>query len=313
MSLLYPAGQTPYCTPNELVAAPTGISWSTIPPYKGTTPAQQLAEQVNILGRATAQVDTYVNQVLRATLDTEQISGPDYRVTVMTGVGNGRVILSRWPIMSIVSIQVAPNGVFPRQWTTLPAGSFDIEHPIIGVYGSIAPSDAADGGQSIVISPGYVNWCGGRNGVLLRIQYINGWPHTSITEDVAAGAMSLPVDDCTGWAVTGEFGNTGATGTVYDSGQQETVQVSAASTTSGPGNLTVPALTFGHKAGTMVTTLPQSVIWATILFASAQALTRGATSTTVHQIPGTGAGGSKGAEDLISEGELLLHGLRRTI
>ena len=313
MSLLYPAGQTPYCAVPELIAAPTGISWSTIPPYKGTTPAQQLAEQINILGRATAQADAYVNQVLRATLDTEQISGPDYRVTVMTGVGNGRVVLSRWPIMSIVSIQVAPNGVFPRQWTTIPAGYYDIEHPIIGVYGSVAPSDAADAGQSIVISPGYVNWLGGRNGVLLRIQYVNGWPHTSLTSDVAIGATSLPVDDCTGWAITGEFGNTGATGTIYDSGQQETVQVSAASVTSGPGNLTVPAVTFGHKAGTMVTTLPQSVIWATILFASAQALTRGATSTTIHAIPGGSASAGKGPEDLISEGELLLHGLRRTI
>ena len=313
MSLLYPAGQTPYCTPAELVSAPTGLSWSTIPPYKGTTPAQQLAEQVNILGRATAQCDTYVNQVLRATLDTEQISGPDFRVTVMTGVGNGRVILSRWPIMSIVSIQVAPNGVFPRQWTTLPAGSYDVEHPIIGVYGSVAPSDSADGGQSIVISPGYVNWCGGRNGVLLRITYVNGWPHTSLTSDVAVGATSLPVDDCTGWAVTGEFGNTGAAGTVYDSGQQETVQVSAATATSGPGNLTVPATTFGHKAGTMITALPQSVIWATILFASAQALTRGSTSTTVHNIPGTGSSGEKNAADLVADGKLLLHGLRRTI
>ena len=26
MSLLFPAGQTPYCTPNELISAPTGIS-----------------------------------------------------------------------------------------------------------------------------------------------------------------------------------------------------------------------------------------------------------------------------------------------
>ena len=159
-----------------------------------------------------------------------------------------------------------------------------------------------------------MNWCGGRNGVLLRISYVNGWPHTSLTSDVAIGATSLPVDDCTGWAVTGEFGNTGAAGTIYDSGQQESIKVSAASVTSGPGNLTVPALTFGHVAGTMVTTLPQSVIWATILFASAQALTRGATSTTVHQIPGTGSGaGAKAAEDLVSEGEILLHGLRRTI
>jgi hypothetical protein len=234
-------------------------------------------------------------------------------VTVMTGVGNGRVILSRWPVLSITQVQVAPNGVFPRQWTTVPAGYYDIEHPVLGVYGSAAPSDSGDGGQSIVIAPGYVNWGGGRNGVLLRVSYINGWPHCSLTSDVAIGATSLPVDDCTGWAITGEFGVTGAAGTIYDSGQQETVQVSAASATSGPGNLTVPALTFGHKAGTMITTLPQSVIWATILFASAQALTRGSTSTTVHQIPGTGSSGEKGAEDLIAQGELLLHPLRRTV
>ena len=70
---------------------------------------------------------------------------------------------------------------------------------------------------------------------------------------------------------------------------------------------------FGHKAGTMVTTLPQSVIQATILFSAAQALVRGATSTTIHAIPGTGASGGKGAEDLITQGELLLHPLRRTI
>ena len=167
--------------------------------------------------------------MLRATADTEQISGPDYRVTVMTGVGNGRVILSRWPILSITQVQVAPNGVFPRQWTTVPAGYYDIEHPVIGIYGSVAPSQFGGRRAVNVIAPGYVNWCGGRNGVLLRISYINGWPHTSLTSDVAIGATSLPVDDCTGWAITGEFGNTGAAGTIYDSGQQETLQVSAAS------------------------------------------------------------------------------------
>ena len=71
--------------------------------------------------------------------------------------------------------------------------------------------------------------------------------------------MTLPVDDCTGWAITSEFGVTGAAGTVYDTGQQETMQVTAASATSGPGTLTLAsALTFGHGNGTMVTTLPQS-------------------------------------------------------
>ena len=138
--------------------------------------------------------------------------------------------------------------------------------------------------------------------------------HCSLTSDVAIGATSLPVDDCTGWAVTGEFGNTGAAGTVYDSGQQETVHVTAASVTSGPGTLTLSSpLTFGHTSGTMITTLPQSVIWATILFASAQALTRGSTSTTVHNIPGTGSSGEKSAGELVAQAELLLHPLRRTI
>ena len=76
-----------------------------------------------------------------------------------------------------------------------------------------------------------------------------------------------------GWAITGEFGVTGAAGTIYDSGQQETVQATAASTTSGPGTLSLSsALTFGHATGTMVTTLPQSVIQATILFSAAHAL-----------------------------------------
>ena len=68
----------------------------------------------------------------------------------------------------------------------------------------------------------------------------------------------------------------------------------------------------------MVTTLPQSVIDAMILFCAAEALIRGATSTTVHQIPG-GAGGAAGGGkgptpmDYIKAGEKLLVPFKRTI
>ena len=269
---------------------------------------------MNILGRATARADSYASQVLRATLDTEQVAGPDYRVTVQNGTGNGRIILSRWPILQIVSVMVAPNAVFPRQWTSLASGQWDIEVPSLPIYSSAAPSAAIDGGQAIVIPPGWVNWGLGRHGWLVRVSYINGWPHTSLTAAVTAGTQTLPVDDCTGWAITSEWGQTGAAGIVYDSGFQETVQCTAASVTSGPGNLTIASpLNYAHNAGVMVTSLPQSVIGAVILFSAAEALTRGATSTTVHSIPGGGASGGKGPEDLIGEGELLLHPLRRSI
>ena len=277
-----------------------------------TAQAKQ-AEQLNILGRATARVDSYCRQTLRATAVPEQLYGPDYHVTVQNGSGLGRVILSFWPILEITSVEVSPNS-FPRQWVSVPAGYWDLERPTIPVYGSVAPVAVPIGGQAILIAQGYINWCNGRNGIAVRVNYINGWPHTSLTAAVTAGATTIPVDDCTGWAITGEFGQVGAAGLIYDSGNQETVQVTAASATSGQGNLTLSSpLAYSHQTQVMVTTLPQSVIDATILLSAAQALQRGATSTTVHAIPGGPGGGSGGPERLIETACGLLDPFKATI
>jgi len=267
--------------------------------------------------RATTQADEYCNQPLRATADVETLHGPDYRATVQVGSGLGRLLLQRWPVLDVLSVKVSPN-TFPRSWTTLPAGYYEPEVPVIGLYGSVVPSAAGEGGQAILIQQGYLNWSLGRNGYVLQIQYVNGWPHCSLTANAAAGAGTVTVDDCTGWALTGAAASqVGATGVVYDTGGlQETVQVTASSVTSGPGTLTLASdLQYAHEAGTLVSTLPASVQWAVILFGTAQALTRGATSTTIHTIPGGsgGAGGAKGPEDITGEGELLLHPYRRTL
>lgn len=306
----------PYVTPELLTSAPTGISWSTIPPGRSVTDAQRLAEQANICARATAQADTYCNQVLRATLDTEIQQGPDYRVTVQNNTGNGRFILQRWPVLQIVSLAVSPN-TFPRSYTTLPANAYDIEHPVVGLYGTNAPSAAGEGGQAVLFASGFMGWGLGRNGYVVKCQYVNGWPHTALTTAATAGVSTIAVDDCTGWAITSEaLGTTGATGTVYDSGNQEVIHVTAATATAGPGTLTLSApLQFNHAAGTMVSTLPASVIWGVILFGSAMALTRGATSTTVQAIPGGAGGGSGGVGplELAGEAELLLNPFKRVI
>jgi hypothetical protein len=308
-------GSTPYVTPDILLNSPTGISWNSIPPGSGVTPAQRTAEQLNICQRASAQADGFCNQTLRATLDVEKVTGPDYRTTIQQSTQNCRAILTRWPILDIISVQVSPNSIFPRQWITVPTGFWDIERPIIGLFGTDTPSAAAEGGQSILIAPGFVNWSNGRNGFAIQVNYINGWPHASLTAAVVAGATSLPVDDCTGWAPFAT-GSPGAAGIIYDAGNQETVQVTAASATSGPGTLTIAnAISFPHASGILLSAFPQSVIWAVTLFASGQALTRGATATTVHVIPGGGAGipAMKGPDDLFGEGELLLQPYRRTI
>ena len=179
---------------------------------------------------------------------------------------------------------------------------------------SVAPGGSAEGGQAILVGGGYINRCLGRNGWAILVTYINGWPHCSLTSAVLAGATTISVNDCTGWAITSYYGTTGATGRVEDAGQQEAVHVTAATVTSGPGTLTLSsALNYPHQAGTLVTTMPASIQQACIYFATAEALTRGATSTTIHAVGGAAQSSSGGARELIEEGELLCHAYRRTI
>jgi hypothetical protein len=305
-----------------------GIDFSTIPATPSFDPAANAAELWNLCARATSMADQYVNQVLRATIDTEILHGPDYRVTVGPAAGgayptpywgsagsNTRCIMARWPILEVTQVQVSANASWPRSWKTLPAGFAEPSYPPFGIYNTIAPAGDANGSQDILIAPGYVDWCLGRNGYILMITYVNGWPHTEISANAQAGATTITVNDTTGWAIS-NYGATitGATGVIKDAGQQESAHVTGASTTSGPGTLTLAsALTYSHQAGTMFTTIPAAIEQACILFCCAQALIRGATSTTIHSVGGHAAGSAQDISELTAEAELLLHPFRRTI
>jgi len=309
---------TPYITPQMLTTAPTGIAWNIIPFPKANTP-QMLAEQTNICWRATDIVNNYCNQVLRATADTEYLSGPNYRVTVQTGSGTGRAILQRSPVLQVLAVSLSPNSSFPRQWTTLASTAYDVEVPIIGVYGSVAPSAAGEGGQAILIAPGAVNWWNGRHGWRLAISYVNGWPHTSLTQTASAGATTLHVDDVTAFA--------GAAAFVYDGAESETVSVSTVAADSplilpvsgvsvpaGPGTLTLSSpLSFQHNAGIVVSSMPQDIIWATILAATTQALESGIDAITIQNVPGSMTVGGHGVSDLTTQYEVILGPYRRVI
>ena len=86
------------------------------------TTGQKTAALYNMCQSATQQVDEHCNQPLRATLSTEEQSGPDYYLTVQVGSGMGRMILQRWPVTQIVAVNVAAAAGFPTQWTAVPAG-----------------------------------------------------------------------------------------------------------------------------------------------------------------------------------------------
>jgi hypothetical protein len=309
---------SPYVTPQMLISAPTGISWNTIPPGAQVTPAQRLAEQANICGRATAEADGYVNQIIRATTDTEIYHGPgDYRVNLQQYTGTVRIVLQRWPIIAVNSVMVAPNAVFPRQWQELPTGYYEAEYPASGVFGSAQPTGSGDGGQAIILAPGYVGWGLGRWGYVIQVQYVNGWPHAGLTASCTAGATTLSVDDCTGWTIPQqETGLIGATATIYDGGQQEVIQVTGSSVTSGPGTLTLASGTaFAHDSnvGIIISTVPRDIQWAVILLAAAEALARGATSTTVQEVAGRAQNSSERGDSLRHEAHRVLDTFRRVV
>lgn len=302
---------TPYITPDMLQREPIGISWSSLVPRNASSSQDLNAILIDVCQQATGMADGYCNQVLRATQNVETLQGPDYRVTVQNHTGEARCTLSRGPVIQINSVQVAQSSLFPRVWTTVPPGLYEPENPVIGLYGTSSPSDAGEGSQTIMIAPGYLSRR--RNSFRIMVNYINGWPHTSLTAQAVAGTNTLTVDDCTGWAPV-TVGGQGATGIIFDGGLQEAVTVTAASATVGPGTLTLSSsITFTHNSGVMFSTMPAQVRWATALFAGSMALTRGATTTTIHSTAGGTAATSPGPEALASEAELALHPFRRTL
>jgi hypothetical protein len=307
---------TPYVNASMLLNAPTGVPWDIVPQPQSQDTPEQSAELNNILWRATNQVDRIANQPLRSTLSVEQVTGPDFRLTV-NSAGVARCMLSRWPITQVLGAQYAPL-IPPYSWTPIPAKAVVPQDPPISYLSPVVEGASGAGGNAVLVAPGYLSWYAGRDGYVLEVAYLNGWPHAGVTQPVAAEATTVTVDDVTGMA--------GATCFFYDGASTETVTVQSAVAASpvtlpmggtaqaGPGTLTLssPAV-FAHQQGTVISALPQDLAWATILLAAAQVLAEGATAVAIPDIAGALTSGGKGVDDLITDAEVIIATYHRII
>lgn len=291
---------TPYITPELLQTADTGIDWSSLVPGH-TGDAVALAEQTRICWVATSMADTYCNQTLRATLDTEEVYAPDDRAPILPS-GVCRIQLSRWPVIAVAQVQYwllsTPNPT-PQ---TIPPGNYRVRNASPDIA-------SAAGAFAIDILPGYITWLGGRGGYVVQVQYTNGWPHSGLTANVSAGATNLPVDDCTGM-------QNGTVLTLVDGGSTEQVTVASASAVTGPGTLTLQSPTvFAHAAGVMATALPAVVMQSCVDFAVYVAMTRGVSSVQIPPMHGVEGTGVKGGPDmaLLDEAYARLSPFRRVL
>ncbi len=285
-------------------------------PQSDGSPAQQ-AEVNNILWRASNLADAISHQPLRSTVSVEQVQGPDFRMTVDDS-GVGRVMLSRWPVTQILAGRVSPRAAIPRSWSPVPVTAMELEDPPITLLSPVVEGAAGAGGNAILVAPGYVSWRLGRNGYTFESSYLNGWPHAGVTESVAAGVQTVPVDDVTGMA--------GATCFFYDGAATETVTVNTAAATTpvalpaggtvqaGPGTVQLAApLAYPHAEGTVISALPQDIAWAVILLAACQVLAEGATAVAIPDIAGALTSGGKGVADLKIDAEVILSTYHRVI
>lgn len=275
----------PYLTLEEYKNAPTAIDLDNLV-FNSQDPDVQDAELTNVIARASSWVDTYCNQVIGATLETEQ-----QRSRVSTD-GSIRFHPRFSPVVALTDF----NYGYPTNMASLGDCSvawIEDEEIIIpnlqlGNWTSQGP-----------LSFGSYNG-GPSNQVFLKYTYVAGYTNTVIVTAVA-GASSLTVEDGTGITV-------GQMLTIYDGMNTEHVTVA---NTYVFGSTTVPlvrVLVSDHLPGTSISALPPAIKEAAILITTAFLKVRGDSSMTmqVTTLPGSSVpGADKYGEELALASRLL--------
>jgi len=232
-------------------------------------------------------------------------------------------LVSRWPVIEAVQGLYSSSMTIPPQWSVVPASSMWIAEG----FDVAAPGAAGAEAYMVEIAPGIVSWINGRAGLRFQLSYINGWPHAQLAAAASAGDTSIQVTDVTGFY---SLSGVGVTATIFDEPNDEQVTVagseavnptilpfSKTAVQTGPGTLTLSSpLQYSHDAGLLVTTIPASVQWATILLAGAQALSRGATAVTVQALRGSLSGSNDmkaGVRAYIEQAKDILVNYRRIL
>ena len=251
---------TPYLTIAEYKAAPTAIDYNNLV-TDSSDPAAQDAELANNIARASSWVDTYCNQVLAATVETENQRArfsPDGYIKVHPRYN------------PIVALTAFSYGSQPNNLVAYPDCSQGwVEDQSIIMPWTIGTTYSSAGPLQFGLpsSP--------RGQVFCQYTYVSGFANTSLSAGSSAGASSITVADGTGIVA-------GSRLTIFDGLFTETFTVASTYTF---GSSTVPVvgtLVNAHLAGVAVSALPPAVKEATILATTAFLKVRGDYSMTMQ-------------------------------
>jgi hypothetical protein len=256
---------TPYITADEYQRAPTAVDVSNL--VSGGPQSQLIALQETI-GRASSWIDQFVTgsayNTLCATLNVENAR--------IWGNRSGQLIVhpKLWPILEVQSFSYQISGLNQTSSSITPQGNVWIEPAQF-----IVSPNATYGWNSQNWNQGYSQQGSGAWPVGISTQpyqcqwsYVNGFPNTTLSASVAAGAASVTVASGIGIYAGSQM-------TIYDAPNDEVVTVASNYT---PDTTLVPltaSLKYTHQSGISFTNLPKAVKLAAILLTSAVIKQRG--------------------------------------
>jgi hypothetical protein len=243
----------PYITLDTFKQAPTALDYTNL--VVGGNQAAQDAELSNAILRASSWIDQYCEQVIGATVDTEQQRARINR--------EGQLILhpKSYPIIALTSLKVGYN---QQSLTAVPDCSVAWleDQQIVFPYANANLTWSNQGALSFAAG----STSGNR--VYCNYSYVNGYAITTTASALTAGATSLTLVDATGLLP-------GSTFTLFDGELTERVTVASSYTF---GSATVPlvsGLVNSHLAGISASALPAAIQEACILATASYLKVRG--------------------------------------
>ncbi len=248
--------RTNYLSAQEYQSSPTAMDCSNLIP--GGSAQANLESLVETIGRASSWIDQHCMGVAGTLCATSNIENAriwgSYRNTLL-------VRCKYWPVVEVQSFE----------YSTLPAGLANNNTASITPAGNIVIYPQ----QFEVSLSGVVGWGLGAPAGIVRgveytcqFQYVNGWPTSTLSASVAAGAASIA-------PISTEGIYPGITLTLYDLPNDEQVQVASSYV---PHTTPVPLVgttQYAHASGVMVSNLPPAVKQAAILVTTAFIKQRG--------------------------------------
>lgn len=278
---------TPYLTIQEYKSAPTSIDLDNLD-YASQYPQDQDAELANVIARASSWIDTYCNQVLAATIESEQ------QRTRISADGTIRFHPRYSPIVALLSFSY---GNPSNQLQSIPDCSIAWIEPqeIIVPYAQASMTWSSQGPLQFGFptSP--------RVETFIQYQYIAGYANTTLVS-ATAGASQVVVANATGITA-------GQSLKIYDGMFSENVVVAQNYTF---GSTTIPLvspLLYSHDNNESISALPPAIKEAAILATTAFLKVRGDSSMTMAIANTAGVPSSLGGkfgEEIALAQELLI-------